>query len=282
MVSSGSGLPRFGKPPVVETVLGVFFRPIEKLNSAYLGVMWQKYFREEFPRVEEFPPIEEVPERFGVEVWVDQGAALRWEIRDRPATPRVWAASEAGEAVIQLQKNAFFANWVKKGHETLYPPYVQRREKFFAQLSLVDQFIHTERLGEDAQKSSVEPTSCVVTYINHIDLSDQPLGESLEKVLTCWSRQTSDGWLPEAEQVGMNLSFPMPEQVGRLHVVVRPIVRRLDQKKMLRLELTARSAKKTRSLPEAFEWLDWGHEWVVRGFASITRDQMHQIWERIR
>jgi hypothetical protein len=72
----------------------------------------------------------------------------------------------------------------------------------------------------------------------------------------------------------------MPDDAGRLNVRVSPAVCGSDKKPMLRLDLTARGPVKGRELSEVANWIDLGHEWVVRGFASLTRSEMHRVWER--
>jgi uncharacterized protein (TIGR04255 family) len=276
MATSIDELPRFAKPPVVETVLGVHFRPLEKLTSAHQGLLWEQRFRPRFPELEERPPVEEARERFGKERLVGT-PAVRWRVQDRPEVPRLWAASENGEHVVQIQKSAFFANWLKTAEEGAHRPYVERRQEFHEQLAQVNQFVRDEGLGR------IEPTSCVVTYINHIDYGGlDEIGPALARVLTCWTDQTSDGWLSDPDRVVLDFAFPMPEEAGRLNVQMKPIVRRSDKKQMLHLELTARSAVGKRDLAGAIAWIDLGHEWVVRGFASLTRPEMHRLWERIQ
>ncbi|MCR4413233.1 MAG: TIGR04255 family protein [Thermoguttaceae bacterium] len=269
-----NGLPKFRKPPVVETVLAVFFRP--KFNSAHLGVLWDRHFRDRFPNLEERPPVEEEPERFG-EDRLAEGPAVRWRVMDQPDVARLWATSKTDEHVVQFQRNAFLANWLKTGDDTSYRDYVDRREEFRQQLECLDRFAVERELGP------IEPTSCWVTYVNHIDYEgmDQ-IGPALARLLACWTNETSDGWLPNPDNVVVNWGFPMPDQSGRLRVQLRPIARRNDKKEMLRLELSARSSAQKREIGEALAWIDLGHKWVVRGFASLTRPEMHRLWERIQ
>ena len=58
MSSTSEALPRFRKPPVIETVFGVFFRPPEKFTSAHQGLLWERCFGPRFPTLEERPPVE--------------------------------------------------------------------------------------------------------------------------------------------------------------------------------------------------------------------------------
>ena len=83
MATDIESLPRFKKPPVVETVLGVHFRPLGKLTSAHQGLRWERCFRHRFPNLEERRPVEEARERFGDKRLADT-PAVRWQVMDRP------------------------------------------------------------------------------------------------------------------------------------------------------------------------------------------------------
>ena len=190
MSNSDQDLPRFRKPPVIETVLGVHFRPLEKFTSAHQGLLWERSFRERFPKLEERPPVPEVPERFAEERLAPQ--MIRWQVSDRPDAPRLWAASENGQHVVQIQKNALFSNWLKTGDEVAYLPYSDRRQEFSHQLGEVERFFHNEAIGE------LEPTSWSVTYINHIDYEGlHNVGAAVARLIGAWANQRSDEWLPE-------------------------------------------------------------------------------------
>ena len=275
-MTSNDGLPRFGKPPVVETVLGVHFHPLEGFSSAHQGVFWDRYFRSQFPVLEEKAPVEEQQERFGEERILLGGNAVRWQILDRPEAPRLWAASANGEHVIQIQRNALFANWQKTAENAAYRPFHERRSEFASQLGCLEQFIGELNIG------TLKPTSWVVTYINHVEYeSEQNVGSAVSHALTVWANETSDDWLPGPDKVALQVSFPFPEHIGRLNVSCTPVVRLSDKRDMLRIDLTARGRVKTRDLDAVLQGIDLGHEWVVRGFASLTRPGMHRAWERL-
>jgi len=274
MTNSNKGLPRFKRPPVVETVLGVHFRPLEKFNSVYQGLLWERCFRERFPELEERPQVEAVQERFGEERLAPP--ALRWQVSNRPPAPRLWVASENGEHVIQIQKDALFANWLKTDDAVAYRPYSERRQEFSQQLRQVEGFFREEEIGQ------LEPTSWCVTYINHIDYEGlDNVGPAVARTLTVWTNQFSDDFLHSPDNLTFSLAFPMPENTGRLNATFKPVVRK-DKRQALHLDLTARGQLETRDLTSALSAIDLGHEWVVRGFASLTRPEMHQVWERMQ
>ena len=59
---------------------------------------------------------------------------------NRPDTPRLWAASENGQRVVQIQRNAFFSNWLKTADDAAYLPYSERRQEFSRQLAQLEEF----------------------------------------------------------------------------------------------------------------------------------------------
>ena len=273
MTNSSEALPRFEKPPVIETVLGVHFRPLEKFTSAHQGLLWERCFRAQFPKLEERPPVEEVRELFDEErLGVPM---MRWQVFDRPPAPRLWAASENGQHVVQIQKNALFANWMKTGEEVPYRFYAERRQEFGQQLEQVQEFFRAEGIGQ------LEPTTWSVTYINHIDYEGfRKVGPAVARTLAFWTNQSSYNWLPEPDNVALDFTFPMPDNAGRLNVNLTTAVVLSDKKHVLRLDLTARGQLKTKDVASALAGIDLGHAWIVRGFASLTRPEMHQAWER--
>lgn len=129
----------------------------------------------------------------------------------------------------------------------------------------------------------MEPTTWIVTYINHIEYEGfHNVGAAVAKTVGVWANQRSDNWLPSPDRVVLDFTFPMPDNAGRLSVNLKPVIARSDKRQVLRLDLTARGQLKTRDVASGLAGIDLGHEWVVRGFAAITRPEMHQAWERIQ
>jgi uncharacterized protein (TIGR04255 family) len=266
-------LPRFTHPPVVETVLGVYFRPIKEFTVAHQGALWDRCFRQRFPKLEERAPVEEAREVFGDELTA--APLIRWQISDRPSSPRLWASSEDGQHILQIQRNAVLTNWLKTEDVTKYLSYDRRSECFATDLRQVDHYLKSEGIGE------ITPTTCLVTYVNHIDCDDpSQLSPVLAATLSFWQSRTSDGWLPDPDKLNLQFGFPFPDRSGRLSVHIAPAVQRSGKQHLLRMDLTARGTPKSRELATAMNWLDLGHEWVVRGFASMTNLDSHKRWGR--
>lgn len=274
MTNNIKSLPRFRNPPVVETVMGVHFRPLERFTSAEQGILWDRLFRQKYPKLEERPPIEEVTEKFGDEHFGSL-PVMRWQVMDRPDSPRLWAVSGSGQSVIQIQRNAFFSNWLKSGDDVAYLPYLERRQQFTEQLNQLYEFFREQGVGQ------LEPTSWAVTYVNHVEYKgmDQ-IGAEVARIFTFWTNQFSDDFLREPDKLTLGFTFPMPDNAGRLNVNLKPVVSPKDKRQLLRLDLTARGPCHDKGIAGALSAIDLGHEWIVRGFASLTHPEMHQVWER--
>jgi len=64
MVEKKRTLPDYTLPPVIETVLGVQFRPLANFSVLHFGLYWEKV-REEYPKYEIQPPLTAAFEKFG-------------------------------------------------------------------------------------------------------------------------------------------------------------------------------------------------------------------------
>src|SRR5208283_842698 len=89
----------FENPPVVETVLGVFFSPLSGYGPLHQGIFWQRV-RNRYPRYELMSAIGEVEVRLG-----PQGF--------QPFPIRSLLIDESNAQLVQLQANGFFRNWRK-------------------------------------------------------------------------------------------------------------------------------------------------------------------------
>ncbi len=107
MVHEPQPMPRFDNPPVVETVMGVFFRPLAGFTIAERSIFWSQ-LPSEFPAVEEKPPVDEVQESFDENTI--NAAGIRWQIEEFPPV-RLWAKSDDRRHTLQIQQNVLFVNW---------------------------------------------------------------------------------------------------------------------------------------------------------------------------
>lgn len=270
-------LPEFDNPPVIEVALSVQFESLQKLKGPQVGLLWGR-FRSRFPNLEEHPPLPHVVEVFGTQN-IEQN--VKFELLDLLPPQRTWFLTERGEQLIQVQQDRFVHNWRKRTDEDEYPRYDQLVTEFRQELREFKEFLAQEGIGD------LDFTQCEVTYVNQISVEDWPIHQQLERVIAPWSGNLSDAFLPIPEDSRLAIRYVIPSSdastetpLGRLHVTANPAFRISDRKPMIVLTLTARLKSDGSGLEGVARALDSGHEWVVRGFASITTPYMHQIWGR--
>lgn len=269
--AKASDLPHFKKPPVIEVVCGVTFRELPGLLTPHLGRLWERY-RKEYPKCLEMPPLAHV---------IELGPPEHQEIALPETLPmtRVWLVHSEETGIIQIQRDRFLHNWKKVREQDEYPEYSKVIEMFGDRLATFEAFLEEGALG------TVHPVQYEMTYVNHIPFDEvwSKLSE-IGVVLPDFSwRPGTKRFLPTPELFNWRSSFLLPTSAGRLHVSARTGRRSTDQEPVLVLDLTARGFPKDASRPAMWAWFDLAHEWIVRGFADITGEQMHKsAWERTR
>jgi len=257
-------LPSYKNPPVEEVACGCVFEPLEQLKLPHIGLLWQQ-FRKDLPTVEHAPPI---PTDTGDFV-ADRATSLPW--------PRTWFINDAESRLVQFQPDRLYFNWRSREEEPDYPRYGEMIDGFAKYYELLEEFIAREGLG------LVKPTVCELTYINHIsqnqgwnDLSDMP------KVFKdfCWTPQEGR-FLPAPVNISWKAVFPLPNDTGVLFAKLGQAVRKNTP--LIVLELTARGIGKETTVSGMKDWFDMAREWIVKGFADLTSDEVQKtVWGRER
>src|SRR5882724_3288532 len=273
MVSGAANptIPKFDRPPVYETVLGVQFNPLKGFSVPHYGLYWGK-IRGDYPKYEVHPPLSPAVELFGSEARKESQA--RVELLQVPDV-RTWFLTQDGTILLQVQKDRFLQNWRKMQDGDVYPHYDQLKPKFCEEWQRFGRFL--EEVGIERP----EVNQCEVTYVNHIDIKQGPKSYgNLSRIISCWSGNYSGNFLSEPESVNFSSRYLLPEKKGRLHIAMQPAIRRRDAKEILRLNLTVRGRPASSEVEDIMEWLELGHEWAVRGFTDITTEEMHKHWGR--
>jgi uncharacterized protein (TIGR04255 family) len=264
-------LPDYEKPPVVEVVSGIQFKPIKKLAGPYLGILWQK-FKDDYPVIKEAAPLMPVIEPFG--------NAPEREMASFPdilGLTRTWFETKDGNGLVQIQRDRFLHNWKKEKESDKYPHYEHVIGKFRQSLEIFERFL------EEANMDIVDPTQFEITYINHIFK-----GEGWERLDDLGSvfrdfvrEKNQDRFLPAPENFNWQTSFLLPERAGRLHVSTRLGARKTDGLPAILLEITARGITSDKSRSSMWSWFDMAHEWIVYGFADLTAESIQRnLWRR--
>jgi uncharacterized protein (TIGR04255 family) len=264
-------LPEFQYPPVIETVLGVQFEPLPKFNISHLGLYWHR-IRERYPDSDIQPPLGSVTEAFGSDS--KRAPSFGIEFVQAPDV-RCWFIAPQKTELIQVQRDRFIVNWRKVAGDEVYPRYSWFKPRFVDEWSRFKQFLHDEGLGDPVVNQAE------VTYVNHFDMGKEwkSFGD-LPKVLSVWRGEGSQSFLPAPEFVQINNRYELPDQSGRLHVLLQPGIRRRDAKELLQLTLTARGKPKPSDLDGVLKFFDLGHEWIVNGFTDLTTSEMHKLWRK--
>lgn len=265
-----SALPAYGKPPVIEVAIGVQFAPLSEFSVAHAGLYWAT-IREVFGRVEEQAPILHIVEPpHGAP---EQRPGL--EITAKPELPRVWFIDASGSRLLQVQRDRFLHNWRKVNPDDEYPRFPAVKDTFFHHWQAFNEFLAQNNL-------KAQPDQCELTYVNHLrkgegwnDMVD------MEKLFTIFTWQTRSGFLPKPDSARWSLRFLLPENMGRLHIDVRPVSVPPKNDPIIHFSLTARGRPQGEfSMESMSDWFTMAREWIVKGFADLADKITDDIWEK--
>jgi len=269
----GKLFPDYEKPPVIEVVCGIQFKPLSNFRATTYGLFWQT-IRDEYPKVEDMPPLPEVIEQFLPSTKRNEP---QLEVLKKPPLPRVFFIHKDPVWLIQLQPDRFIHNWRKEGRD-FYPRYPVVFNKFWNAWERFLEFVKKEGL-DDPLINQLE-----ISYINHI-----PMGEGwtsladLGMIFSDFSWRCERRFLSNPESFGLRISFFLPDSQGRLHVSVKHAVRVADNHPVLLCELTARGMPKNEDFSSIKDWFNLGREWIVRGFADLINEKTQkEQWGRKR
>jgi len=273
-----TSLPEFDRPPVVEVAISLQFKVLEGLRAPHLGLLWSIFRKEGYTRVEEHGELEPAFEDLQATSIPTVGIRVQ-TFDDAPPPPRVWFLNEAHNELIQIQRDRLVINWRAGAQSEPYPRYTHIIKRFHSALASFKGFTASEKLGE------IFPTQCEVTYVNHI-LSGagwSTHGE-LDSLVTTWQSRYSDEYLGTPEDVGFKARYRMGDEsgnvLGRLHIILQPAYRSIDGVPIYVMNLTARGKPEPANLDGVSRLFDFEHQWIVRGFTSVTTKGMHELWRR--
>ena len=196
------------------------------------------------------------------------------EVSDEAQTPRLWLQNEAGNRVVQLQQDRIVVNWQKGGSDDTYPRFATIRK------SLVEAWGRLNQTMNDLQRDVPPPSICEVLYVNHLG-ADQGWrsAEDTAALIAPWGGTMSDEFLPENPHEGFLLHCHLPDGRGWLNIDAWTTDTRTDERLMV-LTLVSRGSASSPSLDGALDFMELAHEWIVRGFTSVTTMEAHKKWRR--
>jgi uncharacterized protein (TIGR04255 family) len=252
------------------------FETLDRLSNFHL-VEFGRSLKPMFPFVEEQPPLAPVREdlRRGPisppqpEVQLVQGIAV----------PRYVFIDFDKTRLIQIQQDRFVHNWRRLAEET-YPRYRTIRAAFLRRIRSFRRFLTKQGIGD------ILANQCELTYVNPIPPGAWERHGQLDRVFTTWRNQYSDEFLSEPQDVRFLerhlIEGEAGEPMGRLLISGDPVYHIPSGEPRLLLQLIARGTPKGVSMEDVMAFFDLGHEWIVRGFTSITTTHMHELWGRER
>lgn len=266
MQEDDSALPAYDRPPVVEVALAVQFEDdigYRLIDLAEIARVWS----DALPKVEErhpLPPMTLHPE----------GPNVALKLSEEIDTPLLWLQNEQGDQLLQLQQDRLTVNWRRLPPNTPYPRYASIRQ-FFG-----DTWKQLTGLLKHMELAAPEPSICEVLYLNQLDAHNgwQSV-EDMSTLIAPWAGSVSDDFLPKADQAGFFTRFELPDERGWLVIDSRPGQLR-DNVEVQFLRLVSRGIADPPNLEGILDFMDLAHEWIVRGFTSITTAKAHTIWGR--
>lgn len=243
-------LPKYKNPPINEVVFGVQFDKINKFQAPHTGLFWDQLGQDEFPVYETRPPINHVVEKFDNQI----SQSYNIQTFNTPPLPRILYINKINNNLIQLQEDRFLRNWRKTEKDAEYPNFDKLFPEFKETLSVFKKFLKENNLG----KMNIDQYE--LSYINHITLDtiDKSIG-NIEKLLPDYKCQQK--FLPEPEKFEFRKVFRLPENKGRLHILIKPILK--DNYNFLIMDLTARGFDSAENIDE---WFELSHKWIVKAF----------------
>lgn len=260
-------LPSFDRPPLIETVLGVQFAPVDGLSSAHLGLFWRE-IGPEWTRVQEGEPVGQI--------LLDEGAGGVFSpdsLSNRARRLKFLDASSS--RMVQVENGWLIYNWRRRAPGDAYPRFETLLPEFQRVFRALCAFLVSQGFGEP------KINLWEVCYVNDIAKG------------TVWN--TPQGWpelfpcllaAPSLSQVGAPLTasarwrFPIVRAHASLEVVLNHVADGDGSTEILRLTQLARGS--AGNLAGLEQGLHDGHRAIVHTFAEITSVAAHRQWGRTR
>lgn len=262
----------FENPPVVEVVFGAMFAPLRRLQSAHLGRLWAAWSAE-LPTAHDVPPLPPIMED------LDGSAQVTLAMSNLPELPRVWLMSDDNRTLVQVQRDRLHVNRRRLTDDDPYEGFEIAQPRFESYWSKFAEFSST------TFEERPLPAQLELTYVNVIPACAvfQGLGDVAAVFPDfAWSAGRH-AYLGSPELLEWTTSFRLPENLGRLHVVIRASTPRRGTPVVFNMESTARG-RAADSTPEGrLAWFQTARRAIDLAFIDLTSKRMQtEIWKRKR
>jgi uncharacterized protein (TIGR04255 family) len=266
----------FGRPPVNEVALAIqFSAPL--IDVEVLGALTTRV-KQDYPGRQQQPPLPRMQEPTGLL------NPPQIEIQPFfPGLPRTWFVTSDGHFLIQAQPDRIAINWRRLGGDVPYPRYAEVRRRASELIAALREAV--ESVGaQDVPVDFLE-----LSYFNEVVVPETKPGAAhpnLARFLRIidWTSDQAFLGAPEDSQLQARWRIPpelLPDgaNVGRLYVAVLPGLSAATQTPVYLMNLVARIVPPIgTSVDSSLDIADVGHDWIVRGFADLTTDEIHEQW----
>lgn len=256
-------LPSFDRPPLIETVLGMQFKPVAGMTTAHLGLFWRS-LGDEWSRAVEAEPVGQMP--------VGDSALQAEAILRSSLGRRLRLMNDAGSRMVQIENGWLVFNWRRREWNDPYPSFDKLFPEFQKVLDAWHAFLAAEGFPE------VRPTLWEITYVNLVvrgTVWNTP--EDLSAVLPALLGTAGGSQLGPLTAIEGSWQFPIRESQGNLVVSVG-LVPDDEGHENLRLTQIARGPASDRASLE--QGLEDGHRAIVHTFADFTSGSAQAYWKR--
>ena len=258
-------LPRFDRPPVVETAMAIEFAPISGLDFFKLTRL-QSAWEDTYPNISDKPGAPPTPPAF------DADNVMQFTIGEPPR--RIWAESPVSGLLVQSQSDRLILNWRRDFTELRYPGYsASLRNEYERVWGLLLVFLEKQGL------SAPSPVLAEFTYVNAVPLTSD---DELQNVVTVV--RSPEHELPGTDRFGrfqfVRSVVQSQEHPFNASINVQGEPQDLpDGSRQLVFTVVSRVLLAASS-GEPLAGMDAAHALAAQTFARIVTDQKQQEWGR--
>ena len=265
-------LPKYGKPPVVETIVGIQFDVLPEFRNGHLGAFWKSLSTVDWPNVGDAPTSQPQFERFGT---ISADGANPCAGMPPAGSACTHIKNKEADRLIQIQNGMLKFHWLGQTGGA-YPRYETVRDWFVWAYMQFDAFVRSETLGD------LRPNQWEVTYLNHIPKGTVWNTPTDWKFFQPMASMPSVAAVIDGESFGGTWHFAIPVEKGRLHVDWRHTrAAGSPPNDLVALTLTARGPldPEKPDLTTILDGLNLGHETIVRSFERLMTPEANKFWE---
>jgi uncharacterized protein (TIGR04255 family) len=262
--------PKFDRPPIVEQAITVVFEELPGFSIGHYGLFWSQ-IKTAFPVCEHLSPLKAMVEELPARAPKEQLEVL---LQEQMPLPRALFRHSLGGEVIQVQNNRFTFNWALLG-DTEYPHFEITIGRFRELFDQFGAFVAEQGLGP------IRLLQCELTNVNIVPVeefgsaySDASAAFNLPEFDVPTEILRTETYISNVQY----LIYDQDEPIGRLHAVLQPVIKSVDQSPAYRLELTARSGRGSGDVADALVFFDFARSAINSAFIALTTAPMREKW----